>query len=162
MNKFVFPLLLSLFFIACQNTPKSASENMPAAPAAPAAPTPAAPEEIQKASGGLTSGIQKMEDLRKQVDALPTSVRKAKVAEIDAIYSTLEGMIEKQTGMLNEIKAADVAASDPKASSQEVSTTTVLTPTQLQDYNESVARYAKEAEAIQAELAKMSNLGKKN
>lgn len=161
MNKIVLPILLSLFFMACQNTPKTASESTATAPATPTAPAPAAPEAIQAVNANLSKNVTMVEDLRKQVDALPSNVRKAKAAEIEVFYAELEGMIEKQTGMLNEIKAA-TTPSDPKSASQDTGVPTEITPAQVQEFNESADRYAKALQSIQEAVAKMSAPQKKN
>jgi len=95
-----------------------------------------------------------MEDIRKQVDALPAKVKKEKAAEIEGMYATLEGMIEKQTGMLNEIKVSSTPA---KANdSQENGATPIPSPAQMQEYTESAARYVQEAQAIQEALRKIA------
>lgn len=160
MNKLVFAHLLGLLLSACQNTPKNASENTATAPAAAAEPAPPSPEGMQEATAKLTTGVKMMEDLRKQVDALPDKVKKEKAAEIAGYYSSLEGMIEKQTGMLNEIKAASPAPSGA-ATTQESVVPSSLNAAQLQDYNESAARYAQEAQAMQEALGKLAASTKK-
>ncbi len=114
MNKLFLSLVLCLFFAACQNTPKSASDSPQINPPATATPDVVTPEAVQEASAKLVNGVKMMEELRKQVDALPAQVKKEKTAEIEGMYATLEGMIEKQTGMINEIKQSTTptAASD--------------------------------------------------
>lgn len=149
MNKVILTLLLGLSFAACQNTPKSASEGSTAtdtpAATAPAATT-AAPESIKEASTNLSNGITMMQELRKQVDALPANVRKEKAKELEAIYGTLESLIEKQTGMLNEIAPA-AGGTGQDASVDGVTTDLV------KDYNESAQRYAQDAQKIRAALS---------
>ena len=157
MNKFIFPLFLGLLFAACQNTPKNAAEStVPALPPAPAAPVPASPEDLQQASANLTTGVKMMEELRKQADALPAKLKKEKAAEIAVIYSNIEGMIEKQTGMLNEIKAAAAPASESAGAAQETGVSVALNADQVKDYNDSAASYAKEAQAMQETLNKLT------
>ena len=150
MNKVILTLLLGLSFAACQNTPKSASEanTTPTAPApAPApAPTTAPQESIKEAATNLSNGITMMQELRKQVDALPANVRKAKAKDLEAIYGTLESLIEKQTGMLNEIAPAGGNASQDAAVDG-------VTTDVVKDYNESAQRYAQEAQKIRAALS---------
>ena len=158
MNKLVFALLLGLLITACQNTPKTAETAAPAPDAAPAAPAAPAPEKVAEAATNLSSNVKMMEDLHKQVDALPANVKKQKAAEIDAINADLEGMMEKQNAMLAEIKAAAAGAAAATAGTQESESTQITTAT-LSEYSESAQRYAKEAQAIQE---KLSNLGKKN
>jgi|GEM_PF-1290965 len=160
MNKLVFPLLLGLLFSACQNTPKSVADT-PLVPADPitkgtaaAAPAAVTPEAVEEARTNLMTGVKMMEDIRKQVDALPAKVKKEKAAEIEGMYATLEGMIEKQTGMLNEIKVSSTPA---KANdSQENGATPIPSPAQMQEYTESAARYVQEAQAIQEALRKIA------
>ena len=135
MNKLVFPLFLALFFAACQNTPKTASET-PAAgtTAVPAPPALASPEQVQQASSSLATGVKMAEELRAQMDALPAKIKKEKAKEIAGIYATLEGLMEKQTMMLTEIKAASAPAGTPSAT-QETSETGMpnLKATQVQE-----------------------------
>ncbi len=160
MNKLVFSLLLGLLFSACQNTPKSAADTplVPADPitkgAAAAAPEVVSPEAVQEARTNLMTGVKMMEDIRKQVDALPAKVKREKAAEIEGMYGTLEGMIEKQTGMLNELKVSSTPAT--ANDSQDNGDTAIPSPAQMQEYTESVARYAQEAQAIQEALRKMA------
>jgi len=156
MNKLVFSLLLGLFFSACQNTPKSAAD-APLIPADPitkgtaaAAPEAISPEAVQQVRTNLMTGVKMMEDLRKQVDALPAKVKKEKAAEIDGMYATLEGMIEKQTGMLNDL----TPSTSPKENTQD-SGDVIPSPEQFKEYTESAARYAQEAQAIQEAVRKM-------
>ncbi|MFN0213582.1 MAG: hypothetical protein ACKVT2_04950 [Saprospiraceae bacterium] len=156
MNKLVFSLLIGLLFTACQNTPKTASEAPTTAdPSAlvPEAPEVVTPESVQGATTTLTEGVKMMEELRKQVDALPAKVKKEKADEIAGMYGTLEGMIEKQTGMIEEIKAS----STPTAASatQENGVSALPSPAQMKEYTESAARYAQEAQAIKEALQKL-------
>ena len=158
MNNLVFPFLLVLLITACQNTPKSASDApVPETPAAPAVIT---SEEMQQVSTSLSSGISKMEDLRKKVDALPATVRKEKATEIEVFYAELEGMIEKQTIMINTIKSASVQPDKHESASQESEGAAGLNPADFMDYKESAARYAKSAQEIEEALNKMG--AKKN
>jgi len=156
MNKIVFSLLLGLFLSACQNTPKSAADTplVPADPvtkgAAAAAPEAISPEAVQQVRTNLMTGVKMMEDLRKQLDALPAKVKKEKAAEIDGMYATLEGMIEKQTGMLNDL----TPSTSPKENTQD-SGDVIPSPEQFKEYTESAARYAQEAQAIQEAVRKM-------
>jgi hypothetical protein len=153
MNKFVCMLLLGLLFSACQDTPKSASEAPTGATNVPAAPATAAPEDLERAATTLSTNVQRMEDLRKQVDAVPDKIRKANTAVIDEMYAGLEGMIEKQTQMINDIKGT-ANPMEKSSDSQESGTTTVDVNT-LKDYTESAERYAKEAKMMEETLAKM-------
>lgn len=148
MNKVILTLLLGLSFAACQNTPKSASEanTTPTAPAPAPAPTTAPQESIKEAATNLSNGITMMQELRKQVDTLPANVRKAKAKDLEAIYGTLESLIEKQTGMLNEIAPAGGNASQDAAVDG-------VTTDVVKDYNESAQRYAQEAQKIRAALS---------
>ena len=162
MKKIAILFGLALLMAACKDTPKQASQDTVSTPAPAAAPqAPAAkPEEIQEAAVNLTTGIKTAEDLRKKVDALPENVRKAKKAEIEGYYSTLEGLIEKQTMMLNEIKGTD----NPQAQQSDAGASAApqsgpIDEVTLKDYNESVSRYAKDAQQIQEAIDKMS--GKK-
>ncbi len=95
-----------------------------------------------------------MEVLRKQVDALPAKVKKEKSAEIEGMYATLEGMIEKQNGMLSEIKTPTTASSPNDM--QGFKGIAGPNAAQLQDYIESAARYAQEAQGIQEAVQKMA------
>ncbi|MBC7778038.1 MAG: hypothetical protein H7246_21580 [Phycisphaerae bacterium] len=158
MNKLVFSLLIGLLLTACQNTPKAAADaplispdvTKATAPATPTAPLVVSPDAVQEVTVNLTTGVKMAEDLRKQVDALPTNVRKANAAEIENMYGTLEGLIVKQTGMLNEIKASN----NPAKASQE-SGAVGPSAAQMQEYTESAARYAQDAQAIQEAVRKM-------
>lgn len=154
MNKLIFSLFLGLLFTACQNTPPNAAESAPAPAPAPEAPALASPESIQQASEGLNSGIKLMESLRQRVDALPAKVKKDKAAEIEGFYSNFEGMIEKQTGMLNELKAATAPQAE-SATQESAVPAAILNAAQIQDFNESAARYAKEAQAMQEAISKL-------
>jgi uncharacterized coiled-coil DUF342 family protein len=156
MNKIIFALLLGLFVAACQNTPKSASETPPTTADAPAPPAAASPEEVQSVSSTLTNGVKAFEDLRKQVDGLPAKVKKEKAAEIDGIYSSLEGMIEKQMMMMNEIKAANPTKDNTVTDVQQP-----INTDQLTTYKNAVERYAKEAQTIQAQIGQMTASDKK-
>ena len=153
MNKLVFSLLLGLLFTACQNTPKSASDAPITAPTTAVAPEVVTPEAVQDASTTLTEAVKMMEALRKQVDALPAKVKKEKADEIAGMYSTLEGMIEKQTGMINEIKASGTPTT--ASTSQENGVSALPSPAQMKEYTESAERYAQEAQAIKEALQKM-------
>jgi len=153
MNKLIFTLLACLLFIACQNTPKSIQVVEEAPSAAPTAPASASAEAVQQASESLSLGIKTMEDLRKKVDALPAKIKKEKATEIEVFYANFEGMIAKQTGMLNELKAATNPAATEGA--QETSDKVAPNTAQLQEINEAVARYAKEAQAMQEAISKM-------
>lgn len=148
MNKVIFTLLLGLSFAACQNTPKSASEanTTPTAPAPAPAPTTAPQESIKEAATNLSNGITMMQELRKQVDALPANVRKAKAKELEAIYSNLESLIEKQTGMLNEIAPAGGSAAQDAVVDG-------VTIDVVKDYNESAQRYAQDVQRIRVALS---------
>lgn len=154
MNKFVCTLLLALLFSACQNTPKSASEASTGATNVPTAPAMAAPEDLERAAATLTTNVQRMEDLRKQVDGVPDKIRKANAAVVNEMYAGLEGMIEKQTQMINDIKGT-ANPMEKSSDSQESGMTTVDINT-LKDYTESAERYAKEAKMIEETLAKMA------
>ena len=156
MNKLVFALLIGLLFSACQNTPKVASETSSTKPGAPAAPAPATAEEIQETIINLTTGITMMEGLRKQVDALPAKEKKEKATEVAGIYNDLEGMIEKQMKMLNDLKAANDPASQ-SASTQESGAPEGVNAALLLDYSESAARYAKAAQDMQLAISKMAS-----
>jgi hypothetical protein len=160
MNKLFLSLVLCLFFAACQNTPKSASDSPQINPPATATPDVVTPEAVQEASAKLVNGVKMMEELRKQVDALPAQVKKEKTAEIEGMYATLEGMIEKQTGMINEIKQSTTptAASDAQVTDAPAGPS----PAQMLEYTESAARYAQEAQAIQEAVQKMATQSKKN
>ena len=160
MNKLVFPFVLLLLITACQNTPKSASDAPVPVAETPAAPAVVTSEEMQQVSTSLSSGVSKMEDLRKQVDALPAAVKKEKAAEIENFYSELEGMIEKQTMMLNTIKSASEQEGKNASNSQDSEGAAGLNPAEFMDFKESAARYAKSDQEIEAALGKMG--GKKN
>lgn len=160
MNKLVFPFLLVFLITACQNTPKSASETQTPVPETPAAPLVVTQEEMQNVSSSLSSGVSKMEDLRKQVDALPASVKKEKATEIAVFYSDLEGMIEKQTMMLNNLKSATEKPEQYESATRDAEGSTGMSSAELMDYKESAVRYAKSAQEIEAALGKMG--GKKN
>ena len=154
MNKFVCTLLLALLFSACQDTPKSASEPPAETTNIPAAPAMAAPEDLERAASTLASNVQRMEDLRKQADAVPDKIRKANTTVMDEMYAALEGMIEKQTQMINDIKGTANPA-EKSSDAQETGSTTVDVNT-LKDYTESAERYAQEAKIIEESLAKMA------
>jgi len=157
MNKLVFSLLLGMLMTACQNTPKTAADGPKAAPteiAAPAASVKVTPETIQEVSSNLAANVAMMEALRKEVDAIPSKVKKEKSAEIEGMQATLEGMIEKQTGMLNELKASTTTtgtANDMQGGGAAAGPSAA----QMQDYIESVARYAQEAQTIKEAVQKM-------
>jgi hypothetical protein len=159
MNKLVFALLVGLVFTACQNTPKVESESTTpastAAPTAPEAPTAPTMEVIQQASVTVSTGLKRMEDLRKQIDALPDKVKKEKATEIEGMYATLEGMIAKQTKMMKDIQVANTTPNGKEGQFKETDSPETLTTALLQDYTESVARYSKEAQAIEEALGKM-------
>jgi len=155
MNKFVCTLLLAVLFSACQDTPKSASETPAETTNVPAAPAMAAPEDLERAASTLASNVQNMEDLRKQVDAVPDKIRKANAAVVNEMYAGLEGMIEKQTQMINDIKGT-ANPTEKSSDSQESGSTTVDVNT-LKDYTESAERYAKEAKMMQETLAKLAS-----
>lgn len=155
MNKIVFALLVGMFFSACQNTPKNASENTTVAPNTPALPAPATAEDMQEAVINITTGVTMMENLRKQVDALPAKVKKEKATEIDGLYNDLEGMIAKQSKMLNDLKSTMDPASQG-GSTQEGGAPEGINAAMLQDYSESAARYAKAAQEMQVAIAKLN------
>lgn len=139
-------LLLGLLAIACQNTPKNASDN---AQTEKAGPPPASAEEVGQVVSALTSSIQSLESLRKEVDALPEKIRKEKKAEIEGYYSTMEGLIEKQTQMLNEMKAA-TSNSPQEGAVQEMDVPSGPPSVDIvNDYKASLERYSKEVQAIQ-------------
>ena len=157
MNKLIFSLLLGLLFTSCQNTPKTAADD-PKVPAtelvAPAASIEVTPEAIQEVSSNLASNVKMMESLRKEVDALPAKVKKEKSAEIEGMYATLDGMIEKQNGMLSEIKTPTTAsAPNDMQGSKGVAGPNAA---ELKDYIESAARYAQEAQGIKEAVQKMA------
>lgn len=156
MKKIAFSLLLGLVLFSCQNTPKTA-ENPANTAETTAATAQATPEGLQNASTSLAENVKNMEDMRKQVDALPANIKKDKAAEIQAIYANLEGMIEKQTGMMNEINSAIAPDSKYSGASQESAAPAGLSAAQIKDYTESAARYAQETQAMQEALAKMKN-----
>ena len=160
MNKLIFSSLFCLIFLACQDTPKSAGENSPVNTAITTMPEVVTPEAVQDASSKLSTGVKMMEELRKQVDALPANLKKEKSAEIDGMQASLEGMIEKQTGMLNEIKASTTPVTG--STSQESDFASGPSPVQMKEYTESAARYAQEAQAIQEALQKMTGQNKKD
>jgi hypothetical protein len=152
MNKILFSLLLCSLFVACQDTPKNTPDT--AAPIQEAKPTPPNPAlDMKTVSDELAGGIKMAEAARKQVDALPDKVKKANAAEIEGFQSTLEGVIEKQTMMLNEVKSAGSPAATGASSDQ--AGATALTPAQVQDYHESAFNYAKEVQNILDAVAKM-------
>jgi hypothetical protein len=148
MKQVTLLLLLGLLATACQNTPKNASEY---AQPEQAGPPPASLEEVQQTAASLSSSIQTLENLRKEVDALPEKVRAAKKAEIETYYSTIEGMLEKQTRMLREMQAATAAPSDKGAAAAQDMDVPAGPPSVdlVNDCKASVERYAKEAQAIQ-------------
>ncbi|MFN0175556.1 MAG: hypothetical protein ACKVU0_12975 [Saprospiraceae bacterium] len=156
MNKLVFPLLLGLLITACQDTPKTEPSSFSAAPEAtpPPAPAKVTPESVTEVSEKLAAAVKMMEGLRKQVDALPAKVKKEKSAEIEIMQATLEGMIEKQTGMLNELKTSTTTTSSSN-DIQGSGGTAGPSAAQMQDYIESVARYAQEAQNIKEAVQKM-------
>ncbi|MDO8367347.1 MAG: hypothetical protein Q7T20_11145, partial [Saprospiraceae bacterium] len=125
---------------------------------APEAPLKITPELIQEVTDNLASGVKDMEELRKQVDALPAQIKKERSADIDMMYTTLEGMIEKQTGMLNEIKAANTPTA--ANATQESGGAAGPNADQLKDYIESANRYAEEAKGIQDAVQKMADPAK--
>jgi len=156
MNKLVFSFLLGLLITACQDTPKTESSSFSGAPAATTPPPAAAevtPESVTEVSEKLATAVKMMEDLRKQVDALPAKVKKEKSSEIEGMQATLEGMIEKQTGMLNELKTS--ATTTGPANDMQGGGAAGPSPAQLQDYIESAARYAQEAQNIKEAVQKM-------
>ncbi len=102
-----------------------------------------------------------MEDIRKQVDELPANVKKEKAAEIEVLYSNLEGMMAKQNKMLEIINASSGPASKAQAS-QETGGPDPVNAAQLQEYKVSLEEYAKEAQAMQEAVAKLAASAKKN
>ncbi len=153
MNKLVFSLLLGLVVIACQNTPQNAGGSTAPIPTQPAAPAAASPEEMQSASTALSGGIKLMEDIRSQASALPEKVKKEKAAEIEGITSSLDGLIEKQSIMLDQIKATQNPGAT--ASSQESAAPSGVSAADAKDFIESVARYNLEAKNLQDALDKL-------
>lgn len=157
MNKLFFALILGLFLVACQDTPKNANETGSTAPipTQQEAPAVASPEEMQNATVSISEGIKLMEDIRKQASALPEKVKKEKADEIEGITSSLDGLIEKQSIMLSQIQATLNPAAT--ASTQESAAPEGLTPALIKDYTESVVRYRQEAKEYQEALNKLSS-----
>lgn len=158
MNKLVFPILTALLLSACQNTPKSAADTPLVSPdnkskadipATQAAPDLVASATVQSIAATFDQAIKTAENLRKQVDALPANVRKEKAADIESMYATLEGLIEKQKGMLNELKTFQKPENAAQEGGAGISTS------QLKEYSESAARYAQDAQAIQDAVKKL-------
>ena len=160
MNKLILSLVLGLFITACQNTPKSGSDSPLINPSTATTPGVASPEMVQEASAKLISGVEMAEALRKQVDELPAKLKKEKSAEIDGMYATLEGLIEKQTGMLNEITASKKLGTE--SSDQERASAIDPSPALISDYTESAVRYAQEVQTMQEAVQKMATPVKKD
>lgn len=156
MHKLVFSLLFSLLLVACKNTPNPTPDTSTSSPAAPTE-VPVSPEAMQEAAVNLTTGVKMMEDLRKQLDALPNKIKKEKSADLKEFYNSTEGLIEKQSLMLDQLNAVlnpDAKASEDSAGgaiapiSDQVSNTPISSDI-VKSYNDAAARYAKEAQRIQ-------------
>lgn len=157
MNKLVFALLLGLFFTACKDTPKTATDAPVTATEVPVVPAPeiASTEVLQQVSTTLTSGLKTFEDLRTQVDKLPAKAKKEKAAEIAGIYSTLEGLMVKQGEMLKRINAANAPPSE------QTDANPGLNVDEVKDYIESAARYSQQVPLMQEAINNMTAPAKK-
>lgn len=161
MKKIAVLFGFALLIAACKDTPKTLPQEPAPSPAPAEAPQvqAAKAEDLKVAAVNLNTGIKTAEDLRKKVDQLPDKIRKAKRSEIDDYYATLEGLIEKQTMMLNEINGTTSPTTEQSDAGAVVNRNKVVDEATLKDYTESVERYAKDAQAIQDAIDKM--VGKK-
>lgn len=149
MNKLTASILLGLFLIACQNTPKNTPESSANVPELP---PPAPVESLKQSSAKLEASLKSLSEIRDQVDALPEALRKAKRDEIDNIYATIEGMTEKQTSMLNGIKSTLEPPQKGQSVSQESEAPNGVDVTQLAEFDAATERYTQEIEAMKATL----------
>lgn len=152
MNKLILTLSFGFLLVACQNTPtnntdSSADSNTSSTVASGSAA--ATPQEVEQLSTVLTNASKSVTDIRSEVDNLPAAIKKEKSAEIEGMYSTLEGILEKQTMMLQEVSVVANAASASKEGAQSSDAASTLNTAQLKDYLESAARYEEELKAIQ-------------
>lgn len=158
MNKLTTAMLCGLFLVACQNTPKNAPENTANAPVLP---PPAPRESLKQSSANLEASLKTLLEIREQVDALPDALRKAKRAEIDGLYATIEGLTAKQTSMLNGINATLEPPQKGQSASQESEAPNGVDAAQLADFDASAERYAKEIESMKATISSWTNPVKK-
>lgn len=157
MQKFAFSLLLALFFIACQDTPKTASDApLPTDPVAAPVPMPATPEMLNQAASGLQTNMTALKSLQAEVDALPAAIKKAKVAEIEVINVTIEGIVEKQMQMVKDVQSVLNPGQTEAGASQETGVATSLNEDQAKDIQMSAEQYAKDIQNMKAELSKIT------
>jgi len=157
MQKLVFSLLLAMFFIACQDTPPGAADAPPPAePMAAPVPLPASPEMLKQASKGLNDNMAALKSLQAEVDALPAAVKKAKVAEIEVMNVTIEGIVEKQTQMVKDVQSVLNPGQTDAGASQETGAASSLNEAEAKDIQSSVERYAQDIQNMKAEMIKIT------
>jgi len=158
MNKLTAALLLGIFLIACQNTPKNAPESTANNPELP---PPAPNESLKQSSAKIEASLKTLLEIRDQVDALPDALRKTKTDEINALYATIEGLTEKQTFMLNGIKTTLEPPGKGQSISQESEAPNGVDAAQLADFDASVERYTQEIESMKATISGWTQPAKK-
>ncbi len=141
MQRFVLLLSLGLLLLtACQNTPKSASEPAPGAETAAPQVAPVAEETINQTLSQVNSSKDLVLSIRKELDALPASIKNKNKEAIGLMYNDLEGLLEKEAMMSSELQRASSGGKSEGGDTESVPTVT-LDPATVKDYSESIERY---------------------
>ena len=114
MKKLFLFFVLAALATSCKNEPKTN---------APIQQTTSPENDIEQAKAILNSAkmtLAEMQNLRKQIDALPDAVKNANPTDVENLRGTLEGMEEKETmyieqlgGVLSSAEAAPTGADNP-------------------------------------------------
>jgi len=114
MKKIFFLFLLPVLAASCKNEPKTNT---------PIQQTASPENDVEQAKAILNTAkttLAEMQNLRKQIDALPDAVKSANPTDVENLRGTLEGMEEKETmyieqlgGVLSSAEAAPAGADNP-------------------------------------------------
>ncbi len=131
MKKFFILISLAILISACQNTPKDRADAQLSSPESDIAAQPA-PELNLAGAGKASNDIQTLLgdiiNLRKQVDALPETVKKNKATEVEYLRSMLNDMEERENMFLEQLNTAISAAKSSTSASLDSTASNGLTP----------------------------------
>lgn len=141
-------LLATISLAACKNEPKTA----------PAVATPKLDiKAVEKTSTEGAANLQQMEQLIQELNALPASVKTKQAETINNMVAELNGMLEKESVMVNALKSmTQPADQNPTAGSTDSGSDPAYQIKTLNDYSSDMTRYHERVKQIQSEVKAMA------
>lgn len=143
--------LASLFLPACKNDPPQTDGSVAAVE------TPMLDiKAVEKTSTEGAANLEQMEKLIQELNALPASIKTKQAANINNLVEELNGMLEKESVIVDELKAMTQPGGQSPNATTDSETAPALQIKAFNDYSSDMTRYHDRVKQIQTEVKTMS------